>query len=125
MIVGLGVDLCSVSRMEKAIRSDYFVRRLFRSPEIAYADAKGNAASRAASFASAFAAREAFAKASGISMYKIALSSQICLERTNGVPSLVISPDLDAGFVQGEKRTWVSLSHDGDYAVAVVVIEAL
>jgi holo-[acyl-carrier protein] synthase len=111
--------------MEKAVRSDYFVRRIFRSPEIAYADAKGSPASRAASFASAFAAREAFAKASGISMYKVAFSSQICLERTNGVPSLVVSAGLDAGFAEGRKRTWVSLSHDGDYAVAVVVIEAL
>ena len=125
MIAGLGVDLCSIPRMEKAVRSDYFVRRIFRSPEIAYSDAKANAASRAASFASAFAAREAFAKASGISMYKVALSSQIYLERRSGVPSLVVLPDLDADFTEGRKRTWVSLSHDGNYAVAVVVIEAL
>jgi holo-[acyl-carrier protein] synthase len=109
--------------MEKAVRSAYFVSRIFRTPEIAYADAKGNPRSRAASFASAFAAREAFAKASGISMYKVALSSQICLERTDGVPNLVIAPSLDAGFAQGKKKVWVSLSHDGDYAVAVVVIE--
>jgi holo-[acyl-carrier protein] synthase len=109
--------------MEKAVRSAYFVRRVFRSPEIAYAEAKGNVRSRAASFASAFAAREAFAKASGISMYKVAFSSQICLERTDGVPSLVISPGLDDEFAQGKKRAWVSLSHDGDYAVAAVVIE--
>jgi holo-[acyl-carrier protein] synthase len=109
--------------MEKAVRSAYFVRRIFRSTEIAYAEAKGNIRARAASFASAFAAREAFAKASGISMYKVAFSSQICLERTNGAPSLVVSAGLDAGFAQGKKRAWVSLSHDGDYAVAVVVIE--
>ncbi|MDR1978333.1 MAG: 4'-phosphopantetheinyl transferase superfamily protein [Synergistaceae bacterium] len=125
MIWGLGVDLCGISRMEKAIRSAYFVERIFRPSEVAYADAKGNARARAASFASAFAAREAFAKAGGISMYKVALSSQICLERANGVPSLVVPPDLDAGFAEGKKRAWVSLSHDGDYAVAVVVIEAL
>jgi holo-[acyl-carrier protein] synthase len=111
--------------MEKAVRSDYFVRRLFCSSEIVYANAKGNAGSRAASFASAFAAREAFAKASGISMYKVALSSHVYLERTEGAPRLVVSAGLDAGFAEGRKRTWVSLSHDGDYAVAVVVIETL
>jgi holo-[acyl-carrier protein] synthase len=110
--------------MRKAVRSAYFVRRIFRPAEIAYADGKGGDHARAASYASAFAAREAFAKASGISMYKVALSSQICLERSReGIPRLVVPPDLDAGFA-GEKKAWVSLSHDGHYAVAVVVIES-
>ena len=123
MIVGLGVDLCSIPRMEKAVRSAYFVERVFRPAEIAYAGAKENARARAASFASAFAAREAFAKASGISMYKIALSSQFCLERADGVPRLAVSPHMDADVAEGRKRAWVSLSHDGDYAIAVVAIE--
>jgi len=124
MILGLGVDLCSVTRMRNAVRSDYFVRRIFRPEEIDYADGKGNEPARAASFAAAFAAREAFSKASGISMYKIALSSSFCLARPRaGAPCLVVSCDLDADFAEGRKRAWVSLSHDGDYAVAVVVIE--
>ena len=120
MILGLGVDLCSISRMERAARSDYFVRRLFRPSEIAYAE-KGKG--RASAYASAFAAREAFAKASGISIYSLALASRICLERTEGGPRLVVPPEVDAAFERGEKRAWVSLSHDGDFAVAVVVIE--
>jgi holo-[acyl-carrier protein] synthase len=124
MILGLGVDLCSIPRMEKATRSSHFVKRLFRPAEIAYADGKGKG--RAASFAAAFAAREAFAKASGVSLFTLTLSSRFCLERTGGgAPRLVVPPDLDAGFAAGEKRAWVSLSHDGDYAVAVVAIEAV
>jgi len=111
--------------MRNAVRSDHFVRRIFRPEEISYADAKGNERARAASFASAFAAREAFSKASGVSMYKVALSRSFCLERTRARgPSLIVSRDLDADFEEGRKRAWVSLSHDGDYAVAVVVIEA-
>ena len=125
MILGLGVDLCNILRMRNAVRSDHFVRRIFRPEEISYADAKGNELARAASFASAFAAREAFSKASGVSMYKVALSRSFCLERTRARgPSLIVSRDLDADFEEGRKRAWVSLSHDGDYAVAVVVIEA-
>ena len=125
MIAGVGVDLCSIARMEKVVKGEHFVRRIFRPEEIAYADAKGNDRARAASFAAAFAAREAFSKASGISMYRLALSSQICLEREEGqVPRLVVPPELDDGFTWGFKRAWVSLSHDGDYAVALVVIEA-
>ena len=121
--MGLGVDLCDVLRMEKAIRSAHFVRRIFRPEEIAYAEAKSGRA-RAAGYASAFAAREAFAKASGVSMYKLALASRFCLMRSeDGRPFLFVPPDLDPGFAEGKKRAWVSLSHDGDYVVAVVVLE--
>jgi holo-[acyl-carrier protein] synthase len=109
--------------MERAIRSAHFVRRIFRPSEIAYAEGKGRA--RAASYASAFAAREAFAKAGGVSVYKLAFSSQISLERTDEGPRLVVPLEVDPAFARGEKRAWVSLSHDGDFAVAVVVIEAL
>jgi holo-[acyl-carrier protein] synthase len=123
MILGLGVDICNITRIKKAVRSDYFVRRIFRAEEIAYADGKGNELARAASFAAAFAAREAFSKASGVSMYTVAFSPLFCLRRGKGAPRLVIPPDVDAGFAKGEKRAWVSLSHDGDYAVAAVVIE--
>ena len=124
MILGLGVDLCNITRMRNAVRSDYFVRRIFRPEEIAYADGKGTELARAASFASAFAAREAFSKASGISMYKIAFSRSFCLERPRaGGPCLFVPRELDADFEEGRKRALVSLSHDGDYAVAVVVIE--
>ena len=125
MILGLGVDLCNINRMKKAVRSDYFVRRVFRPEEITYADGKGNELARAASYASAFAAREAFSKASGISMYKIAFSQSFCLERSAGGPSILISDELDADFAEGRKRTLVSLSHDGDYAVAVVIVEEI
>ena len=123
MILGLGVDLCNILRMKNAVRSDHFVRRVFCPEEIAYAGGKNNELARAAGFASAFAAREAFSKASGVPMYKVVFSRLLCLERRTGGPRLTISRDLDAGFAEGKKRAWVSLSHDGDYAVAVVVIE--
>jgi len=111
--------------MRKAVRSDHFVRRVFCSEEIAYAGGKNNELARAASFASAFAAREAFSKASGVSMYKVAFSQLLCLERRVGGPQLIVSRDLDADFAEGRKRAWISLSHDGNYAVAVVVIEGI
>ena len=123
MILGLGIDICNILRMRNAVRSGHFVRRIFRSEEIAYADEKGNELARAASFASAFATREAFSKACGIPMYKVAFSRSFCLQRRSGGLGLFVPRDLDADFAEGRKRAWVSLSHDGDYAVAVVVIE--
>lgn len=122
MILGLGIDLCSISRMQRAVRSPHFVRRLFRPPEIAYADGKENERARAASYAAAFAAREAFAKASGVSMYTLALSSEIRLDRTDGGPRLIVPPEVDPAYSRGEKHAWVSISHDGDCAVAAVLL---
>ncbi|MDR1732170.1 MAG: 4'-phosphopantetheinyl transferase superfamily protein [Synergistaceae bacterium] len=125
MILGVGIDLCSIPRMERAIRSSHFVRRIFRPSEVLYAEEKGEGRGRAAAYASAFAAREAFAKASGVSMYTLALSSQICLERTKTGPRLIVPPEIDPACARGEKRVWLSITHDGDYTAAVVVIESL
>ncbi|MBQ7069196.1 MAG: 4'-phosphopantetheinyl transferase superfamily protein, partial [Synergistaceae bacterium] len=66
MILGIGVDLCSISRIEKAIESEHFVTRIFSPEEIEYSNKKGKR--RCESFAASFAAREAFCKASGISL---------------------------------------------------------
>jgi holo-[acyl-carrier protein] synthase len=62
-IVGLGVDICEIERMEGAIsRHPTFRDRVFTPEEIAYCDSKARPAE---SFAGRFAAREATIKALG------------------------------------------------------------
>lgn len=122
MILGVGIDLCRVSRMERAIRSRRFLERVFRPEEIAYADSRG--AGRAASYASAFAAREAFCKASGVPLAAVTLGGGFTLLREGGVPRIALSPELDAPPILRHAKIWVSLTHDGDCAAAVVVLEA-
>ena len=62
-IVGLGVDICEIARMERAIsRHPTFRDRVFTPEEIAYCDSKARPAE---SFAGRFAAREAVIKALG------------------------------------------------------------
>jgi len=62
-IVGLGVDICEIARMERAISRHATLRdRVFTPEEIAYCDAKARPAE---SFAGRFAAREATIKALG------------------------------------------------------------
>ena len=58
-IIGIGTDLCAVSRMEKAIQSEHFYERVFFERERAYLDRKKNA--RGQSAAAMFAAKEAAA----------------------------------------------------------------
>jgi holo-[acyl-carrier protein] synthase len=62
-IVGLGVDLCEIARMERAIsRHPTFRDRVFTPEEIAYCDSRARPAE---SYAGRFAAREATIKALG------------------------------------------------------------
>lgn len=62
-IVGLGVDLCEIARMERAIaRHPTFRDRVFTPEEIAYCDSKARPAE---SYAGRFSAREATIKALG------------------------------------------------------------
>ena len=64
MIVGIGMDLCDIRRIEKTLEKygDRFPRRCFTEIERAKADGR---AARAATYAKRFAAKEACAKALG------------------------------------------------------------
>ncbi len=64
MIVGLGIDLCDIRRIEKMLadHGDRFPRRCFTEIERAKADGR---TARAATYAKRFAAKEACAKALG------------------------------------------------------------
>jgi holo-[acyl-carrier protein] synthase len=62
-IVGLGVDICEIARMERALSRHSTLReRVFTPEEIAYCDGRARPAE---SYAGRFAAREATIKALG------------------------------------------------------------
>ena len=62
-ILGLGVDICEISRMERALERHPTLRaRVFTPEEIAYCDSRARPAE---SYAGRFAAREATIKALG------------------------------------------------------------
>ena len=61
--LGIGVDLCAVSRMERAIAKEHFLNRVFTEGERAYLQSRGRSVGQSA--AAMFAAKEAVAKALG------------------------------------------------------------
>ena len=120
MILGIGVDLCSISRMENAIQSEHFVKRIFSPEEIEYANKKGKR--RAESFAASFAAREAFCKASGISLDSVMFGENFSLSRNqNGKPEIILSGKIRAKIP--DTKIFVSITHEENFACAMVVIE--
>ena len=119
MIHGVGIDICSVSRIAKAIESRHFRERVFTHDEIVYAESKGSG--RAQSYAACFAAREAFCKASGVKLMHVMNAKNFAvLHDSDGKPSIWLSESLE--FLSGSK-IFVSLTHEKDSACAIVIIE--
>ena len=63
MIIGIGVDLVEVSRIEKALQQEGFKEKIFTDEEIAYCESKKCHA--AESFSGRYAVKEAVGKALG------------------------------------------------------------
>lgn len=125
MTVGIGVDLCDVARIEKAIAAPHgqrFVERVFTGGEIEYAESKAN---RAETYAGRFAAKEAAMKALGSGWSAEVGWHDIEIVRLeSGQPELKLS----GGAVRlagrlGITRSFVSISHGGGQATAFVVLE--
>jgi holo-[acyl-carrier protein] synthase len=124
MIYGIGVDIVEISRMEKVIErwGERFLRRVFTEGEIAFCQKKGRPAAR---FALRFAAKEAFAKALGSGFRDGLGFRQIEVKRdSNGRPILGLhgrGKKMCEG--RGIAKSHLSLSDDGRYAIAMVVLE--
>lgn len=120
MIKGVGIDLCDIERMKKAIAQKGFCERVFSDEEIAYANSKASPESH---FAAAFAAREAIAKAGGWGMAGVGLDS-CSVTRTDSGPRFVIGDEFQAKLdALGVTNVHLSISHDGGIAAAFVVLE--
>jgi holo-[acyl-carrier protein] synthase len=121
MILGVGADLCRISRMRKVCANEHFVQKIFSQEEIEYARSRGNPAEH---FAAAFAAKEALAKASGLGLFGVGLSGSM-VKRTKTGPVIIYGRSLEEKFeALGVKKCWLSLTHEGDFALAFVVIES-
>lgn len=124
MILGIGVDLVDVRRMEAIIFrwQERFLRRIFTEREIHYCNNKKNPAQR---FATRYAAKEAFIKAlfpkgaEGISMLDIEI------DQRESRPSVNLSGKVE-NYAQevGVKKIHLMVSHDGNYGLANVVLES-
>jgi len=124
MLVGTGIDLTEIPRIQKSIArfGNRFLDRIFTPREKAYCLRKRNAAE---SFAARFAAKEAAAKAlgTGISYGVHWLEIEVTRE-PNGRPGLKFhgrAAQIAAGL--GVTNAALSLTHTGAVAMASVALE--
>jgi holo-[acyl-carrier protein] synthase len=127
VIAGLrvGIDLVQISAIAQSIEAfgDHFMHRIFSDDEVAYA--KGSPALTAERLAARFAAKEAAMKVFGLSEAGIAWRDIEVRRDSSGACSLKLhrkAADIAASL--GCAQVAVSLSHDGDYATAVVAAMA-
>ena len=122
MIVGIGTDICSISRFEDEEKRGSLMARFFTENERTYVESRGKGA--AASAAAVFAAKEACAKALGTGFRGFGPSEIEVIHNEDGKPSyrLVGEASLLARR-KGVDRLHLSLSHDGGQAVAFAVLE--
>lgn len=121
-LLGVGVDLCGIARIERAIEKAHFYERVFTPEERAYLDQKGK--SRAQSAAAMFAAKEAVAKALGTGFSGGVMPWNISVVHDEkGAPGAELSGAAKERLKQmGGAGVRISLSHEGDSAIAFAVI---
>jgi len=117
----LGFDLAQVSAIDHSLRTfgERFGRRLFTRGELDYA-ASGQGM-RAERLAARFAAKEAVIKALGLSEAGVNWRDIEVVKLSNGACSIALhGRAAQLAAAMGAPRLSVSLSHEGDYAGAVV-----
>lgn len=122
-IKGIGIDLAKIPRVRKVVErwSDRFLRRVFTEEEIAYCRRRRDPIPH---FAARFAAKEAALKALGTGLRMGARWRELEVRRERGeAPTMVLSGRCRAiALAKGARRILLSLTHDGDYAVAQVML---
>lgn len=118
-IVGLGVDICEIARMERAlVRHPTMRERVFTPEEIGYCDSKARPAE---SYAGRFAAREAVIKALG--GYRGKRWQDISVTRhPSGAPVIALGGNAKIrADMLGISRVLITFTHEKTSAVAFAV----
>lgn len=121
---GIGVDIVHISRIEQALSrwGDRFRRKIFTEKELLLAR---NRSRQGRFFALRFAAKEAFAKALGSGIrYPVRWRDVEIDSDHQGKPEIVLHGELKKWCKEHNiYRYHLSLSDDGDHAIAFVIIE--
>ena len=119
MILGVGLDLADIDRIEKAIEKPHFLERIFSEEERMQIERKG--AQTAAGF---WAAKEAIAKAlgtgfRGFNMWDISIHNDEL-----GRPEAILKNGALRRLNELGGTLNISITHSGGFAAAVAIVSA-
>ena len=122
-IIGIGIDLAKIPRMREVVTrwDERFLRRVFTDDEIAYCRRRRDPIPH---FAARFAAKEAALKALGTGLRMGVSWRELEVRRERGqAPTMALSGrSREIAVAKGARSVLVSLTHDGDYALAQVML---
>jgi holo-[acyl-carrier protein] synthase len=126
VIVGIGIDVCDVARLRRALTGrtgERFRERVFTAGEVAYCEGRGRG--RVESYAARFAAKEAVAKALGTGIGgRMTWRDVAVVARPGRAPMLrVAGRARQTAEARGVRRWHVTLTHAAGVAIALVVAE--
>lgn len=126
MIIGVGIDIVNVARIDRAIRTwgERFLHRVFSHDELNFAFSQARPALH---LAGRFAAKEAVLKGLGTGLSAgMSWRNVEVLRDPSGRPSVRLTgPVRDRSVARGVAFVHISLSHDREYAVAQAVLEGI
>ncbi len=126
-ILGTGIDVIEVDRIERAltrpVTGDRFRRRVFTEREVAYCESRGRP--RYQSYAARFAAKEAAMKAMGTGWNRNVGWGEIEVVRERGKAPTIMLHGKSAAFARKRNITifHLSLTHTTSQAIAHVIAE--
>jgi len=123
MIIGIGIDIIEINRIEKVIlRTSSFIEKSFTSNEIEYFKSKGL---KGNVIAGNFAAKEAISKAIGTGFRGFGLKDIEVLRDGLGKPVVNLSYKIYKLLDIKEFNIHVSISHSKENAIAYAVMEVI
>lgn len=122
MILGIGIDIVHVSRMVHWQAYPRLLERYFHPQELVDVAKRGKSAPL--SLAARFAAKEAFGKALGTGLHGLILKEIRVINNHNGNPDMELYGRAKAALEAfGGGKIHLSMTHERDNAVAMIVIE--
>lgn len=124
MVSGIGIDMVRNSRIENLIDKwgEKFLRKIFTDDELAQ---NSNGKNRNISYAANYAVKEAFVKALGTGFRRGIKFHNIAVKRNElGKPFIdLLGSTKKIAEQRGLTKIHTTISHDGEYSVAVVILE--
>ena len=122
-IHGIGSDIVEIDRIKKILKKKNFIKKIFSKDEIKTIDKKSNSI---AFYAKRFAAKEAFSKAVGTGLSGgISFQNISIINDQKGRPHIKLLGKTKTAvkqIIKKQYKTFLTISDEKKYALAVVVI---
>lgn len=116
--MAIGVDIVRIDRMDQLLDKDNFLTRCFTAKERAYIQ---NKHFHKKTIAGLFAGKEAISKLLGCGIGHLSFQDMEILHDPLGKPQVHLSQKAKKDFLLDGKTIELSISHDGDYSIAVAI----